>query len=79
MGQRWFDGYSAAIEIYLLIDGKRFDVAQIGQGGLLLRDPVPIPPSTSARLIIKIDGNEEVEHVFLAEGADCSERLVPFF
>ena len=79
MGQRWFDGYSADIEIYLLINGKRYDVAQIGGGSLILREPAPIPASTNARLIIRIDGHEEVEHVFLAEGADREDYAVPFF
>jgi hypothetical protein len=79
MGQRWLDGYSAEVEIYLLVNGKRFDVAQIGNGSLILRDPAPIPASTEAKLVIKIDGHEEIEHVLLTESADESEKLIPFF
>ena len=79
MGQKWFDGYSAAVEIYLLIDGKRYDVAQIGAGSLILRDSHKIPPHTHAKLVIKIDGTEEAEYVFLGEGANNNEELVPFF
>jgi hypothetical protein len=79
MGQRWLDGYSAEVEIYLLVNGKRFDVAQIGNGSLILRDPSPIPASTHAKLVIKIDGHEEIEHVLLTASADESEKLIPFF
>jgi hypothetical protein len=79
MGQRWLDGYSAHVEIYLLVNGERFDIAQIGRGSLILRDSREIPPATHAKLVIKIDGHEEVEYVFLAEGAANSEQPVPFF
>ena len=65
MGQRWLDGYSAEVEIYLVVDGRRYDVAQIGKGKILLRDTHSIRDSTSATLVIKIDGVEEVEHVLL--------------
>jgi hypothetical protein len=79
MGQRWFDGYSADVEIYLLIDGKRYDVAQIGAGSLMLRESHQIPPDTHAKLVIKIDGVEQVESVFLGDGAENNEELVSFF
>jgi hypothetical protein len=79
MGQRWFDGYSADVEIYLVIDGERYDVAQICRGSLFLRSPREIPPSTSAKLVIKIDGVEESEQVLLAKGAVPDEMAVSFF
>jgi hypothetical protein len=79
MGQRWFDGYSADVEIYLLIDGKRYDVAQICRGQLFLRDSHKIPPSTSAKLVIKIDGIEESDQVILSNGAVSDELAVNFF
>ena len=79
MGQRWLDGYSAEVEIYLLIDGRRLDVAQIAGDTLVLRDQQVIPPETSATLVIKIDGHEEREQIFLQAGAESSEELVPFF
>ena len=79
MGQRWLNGYSADVEIYLLIRGERFDVAQISDGSLILRDSNDIPPGTEATLVIKIDGHEEREHIFLRAGAESSEEPVPFF
>jgi hypothetical protein len=79
MGQRWFDGYSADVEIYLVIDGKRYDVAQICRGSLFLRDAHQIPPATTAKLVIKIDGIEESEQVFLGNGAVDDRLAVNFF
>ncbi|REK06748.1 MAG: hypothetical protein DWQ37_22125 [Planctomycetota bacterium] len=79
MGQRWLDGYSADVEIYLLIDGKRFDVAQITDGSLILRDSYEIPAETAAELVLKIDGHEEREKIFLRSGSESREEPVPFF
>jgi hypothetical protein len=79
MGQRWLDGYSAEVEIYLLIAGRRIEVAQIMGDTLILREQHPIPPETFAELVIKVDGNEEREQIFLRAGAESSQELVPFF
>lgn len=79
MGQRWSNGYSADVEIFLVIEGKRYDVAQVGNGGLLLRDSHQIPPSTNATLVLRIDGVEQVEEVVLTDGAVDNEQLVTYF
>jgi hypothetical protein len=79
MGQRWLDGYSADIEIYLIVDGKKHDVAQIGGGSLILRDPIATPADTSAKLVIRIDGHEEIEQVVLTNGSAKDEPVISFF
>ena len=79
MGQRWLDGYSAQVELYFLVDGKRHEIAQIGNGSFILRDPNEIPPGTSGTLVIKIDGREEREEVMLCNGAAKREEPVLFF
>jgi hypothetical protein len=78
MGQRWLDGYSADVEIYLRIAGERVDVAQIGRGRLILRTPRELPPGTRATLVFRIDGHEEREEVVLCEGAAAVEEPVMF-
>ena len=47
MGERSLDGYSADVEIFLMIDGRRHDVAQISGESLFLRHPHPIPRGPS--------------------------------
>lgn len=79
MGQRWLDGYSARVEAYLLVDGKRYDIAQIGRSGLIFADTVQIAPGTAATLVLRIDGVEERENVVLCNGSREPEELVPFF
>jgi hypothetical protein len=79
MGQRWLDGYSAQVEIYLLIDGKRFEVAQIGAGALVLRGESTIPPNTEAKLVIKIDGVEERDTIVICNGSEVSRQELQYF
>ena len=78
MGQRWLDGYSAHVEIYLEVGGERFDIAQIGDGSFILRDAGQIPIGTRGRLVIKIDGHEEEEQIFLFEGTVSGKETVEF-
>ena len=78
MGQLWLDGYSAEVELYLLVDGQRYEIAQVSNGAFILRDARTIPPNTKATLVIKIDGHEEREEIFLAAGVENNEQLVPF-
>ncbi len=78
MGQRWLDGYSAEVEIYLLIAGKRHDVSQIIDDTLILRDQQSISPGTRAMLVIKVDGHEEREQIRLLAGAESNHELIPF-
>ena len=79
MGQLWSDGYSAHIEIYLLVNGERFNVAQVANGSLMLRDPRPIPPETTATLVMRVDEKEERNEVFLREGAPNNTTFVSYF
>lgn len=78
MGQRWLDGYSADVEIYLLIDGRRYDVAQIGGGSLILRGNPEIPADTTATLVILIDGVEERQEIVLCDPAREEEPIAYF-
>lgn len=79
MGQRWFDGYSAQVEIFLLVDGKRYEVAQIGAGSLVLRGKFSIPPNTEAKLIIRIDGHEERDTILICNGSEIPREELSFF
>jgi hypothetical protein len=73
------DGYSAHVDAYLIIDGKRYDIAQVGAGALILRKPETISAGTQAKLVVSIDGNEDTEEVCLGEGASVSQAVVPYF
>jgi hypothetical protein len=78
MGQRWLDGYSAAVEVYLLIKGKRHDIAQIGGGSFILRGKHDIAAKTEATLVVVVDGIEERQQILICEDAR-NEEPVAFF
>ncbi len=78
MGQRWLDGYSAHVEAYLLIDGKRYDIAQISSGSMILRGDVKLTANTRATLVIIVDGTEEREEITLCEDAGEEEPVAYF-
>ncbi len=79
MGQQWPDGYSAQVDIYLIVDGERYDVAQVANGSLVMRDPRPIPPETVATLVLDIDGKNESKEIFLRDGVADSNGFIPYF
>jgi hypothetical protein len=75
MGFRWQDGgYSSEVELHLLVDGRRLEVAQVGKDFLILREPAAVP-SGHAELIITIDGNEQVHHVILSANDPATAEL----
>jgi len=78
MGQRWLDGYSSEVEIYLLIGGARYDVAQIGGGSLILRGSPTISAGTSATLVILVDGEEERQEIMLCQEVQYEEPVAFF-
>jgi hypothetical protein len=78
MGQRWLDGYSAQVAMYLLVHGEQLRIAKIGPTTFLLRDRLAIPPSTHAKILFKIDDREETQDVFLSEGASGAAEPVTY-
>lgn len=78
MGQQWSDGYSADVDVYLLIDDKRYDIAQIGSGSFILRGNYQISAQTQATLVIVVDGVEERQQIVICEDAR-DEEPVAFF
>ena len=77
MGRHWIGGgYSAAVELYLLVNGNRLPLSHVGPKSFRLRSWFPIPPKTDATLLIVVDGHEEHRHVFIQHGAaDGAERI----
>ena len=66
--------HSAKVRLRLLVNGDDLEVAQVGNGSCILRDPRPHPPC-DAQLIVTVDGLTETHPVFLSHGitADCRE------
>lgn len=71
------NGYSSTICGWLVANGHRLALAQVGPDYCIVRDSVATPP-TEAELIINIDGNERRKRVFLSAGISEGSTLVNF-
>jgi hypothetical protein len=78
MGIQWKDGYSAQVEIYLVVGDQKLDVAQVGPGWFILQEPNALPPETEAELVITVDGRETRRHVFIHDGALVDAKEVAY-
>ena len=79
MGHRWQDGYSADVEIYLLVGDSRIEVAQVMGDSLVLRRHQTLPSETIATLVIVVDGQEDREQILLRTSQGSDSDLVAYF
>jgi hypothetical protein len=73
------DGYSANVQIHLHVQGHKLQVARIRGGVLTLRDRCDVEPSSEAKIVISVDGREDVLPVVLSKGIDSRSDVVEFF
>jgi hypothetical protein len=78
MGSQGLDGYSAQVAIYLLVHGEQLRISKIGPTAFFLRDRLAIPPATHAQILFRIDGHEEIQNIFLSEGATGTAEPVTY-
>jgi hypothetical protein len=79
MGNRWKDGYSASVELYLLVGGERFRVAQVGPKSFVLKDDdALIPPGTEGYLVIIVDGRKKSYPILLHQGTTAGCEKVAY-
>lgn len=59
-------GYSARINLELIVNGQVIDVAQTGPDKLILREPATLPAG-EATLVITIDDKRHVTPIIMSE------------
>jgi hypothetical protein len=65
MGMHWKDGgYSASVEVYVIFDGQRIEVAEIGPESMVLRNHERSLRGP-AEIVIEVDGQKEIHNVIL--------------
>ncbi|MBI3463007.1 MAG: hypothetical protein HY000_08095 [Planctomycetes bacterium] len=69
-------GYSAKIDLQLLVNGQALDVAQVGPSRCVLTQPVDLPPGTEGEFILTVDGHDRRWHVLLLDGAAADNPVV---
>lgn len=68
-------GYSAAVEIELLMAGQRFPVGQVGRGMLIFDRPVALP-ANQGELILTIDGHQRRWSVAIKPGQSPGRTIL---
>ena len=69
-------GYSARINLELIVNGQVIDVVQTAPDRLTLRDPATLPAG-EATLVITIDDKRHVTPIIMSETTDS--RIVRFW
>ena len=69
--------YSAQVDMYLILNGRQFDLGQMGPQHCIVRDPAKTPPSSGV-IVLTVDGNETRLPVFLPNGISASSRRVAY-
>jgi hypothetical protein len=71
-------GYSAKVDIRLHVNGLSLDVAQVSHRFLILREPCEVQPGTDGKIVVTIDGHEQVYAVIFHEGIRAESLRVNF-
>jgi hypothetical protein len=77
MGTQWKDGYSAHVELTLVVDGERLPVAQVGPEAFILRNARELAPCF-ADLIVRIDDTVHNYRIAVYDGASQSNPIVKY-
>ncbi len=77
MGTQWKDGYSAHVELTLVVDGERLPVAQVGPESIILRNARELEPCF-ADLIVQIDDSVHNYRIVIYDGASQSNPIVKY-
>ena len=70
-------GYSPPLSITLGLDGRQFNVAELGPDFLRLHGAVAVPPHPGT-VRIEIDGRPTVFRIDLFDGVDPQRKRQPF-
>ncbi len=79
IGKRRADGYSAHVDIYLIVGNEKIRISRIGPDSFVVADRVEIPPATQCTLVIRVDDHEEACDILITEGVSGNERPARYF
>jgi hypothetical protein len=61
------------VQMQIIVDQRRFSVAQVGPDFLVLNEPLNLPP-TRAELVVRIDDTEKRRTIFFPDGVRASDE-----
>jgi hypothetical protein len=70
-------GYSANVELYLVVEGKQLPLGQVGPAHCILRDAVQFEPTTG-EIVIQVDGAETRVPAYFPDGASTTDCRIAY-
>lgn len=70
-------GYSAQVEMYLIVHGRKLEIGQLGPAHCIVRKPVPVLPGVG-EIVVIVDGSESRTPVDLPDGIAADVRRVAY-
>lgn len=67
-------GYSARVDLFLIVHGERIEVSQVGAGVLYFQEPVLLRED-QATLIVDVDGNAARREITIVDHEAASKRV----
>jgi hypothetical protein len=78
MGMHHADGYSATVQGFLVVDGRRIRVAKTNEALITLADRCELPPGTEGELIVTVDGNSFSQTIRLPSGMSLDQSTTDY-
>jgi hypothetical protein len=78
MGVHHEDGYSASVEGYFVVGGRRIRLAKTNGCTFVLAEPCELAPGTAGELVVIVDGEKNVRSVCVADGVIAGQTVVEY-
>jgi hypothetical protein len=78
MGVHHEDGYSASVEGYFVIAGRRIRLAKTNGSTFVVAESCELAPGTSGEIVVIVDGEENVRSVAIVNGVVAGQTVVEY-
>jgi hypothetical protein len=78
MGTQHKHGYSADVEGFLVIEGKRIRLAKTNGQTLVLAEMCELPPGIEGELLVIVDGFSDSKRVVVKDGILPGQTIVEY-
>jgi hypothetical protein len=78
MGTYHKDGYSAYVEGFFVVDGRRFRVAKSDHRRFVLCESCTVPPGTEGDMVVIVDGSASSRRVTIPAGIQEGQTTVDY-
>jgi hypothetical protein len=78
MGTHHAEGYSASVEGFFVVDGRRIRVAKTNEAFITLAERCELPAGTEGQLIVTVDGDSFSQTIRLPHGITIGQSTTDY-